>query len=96
MPLENMKMENQIQKTKTKTDNAKISGSKITKDMNLADIVFKYPEAAEVLLDYGLHCVGCIASSFDTIEMGAKAHGMSDEEIDEMTVRINEVIEHKE
>jgi len=27
---------------------------KITKDMNLGEVVFKYPEAAEVLIDYGL------------------------------------------
>lgn len=71
-------------------------GEKITKDMNLGQIVFIYPEAAEVLLDYGLHCVGCFASEFDTIEMGARVHGMSDEEVDEMLERINEVVEFGE
>ena len=35
---------------------------KITKDTNLAEIVINSPEAAEVLLDYGLHCVGCALS----------------------------------
>ncbi|HLC93414.1 MAG TPA: DUF1858 domain-containing protein [Patescibacteria group bacterium] len=74
----------------------KNSKQSITKDMNLADVVFKYPEAAEVLLDYGLHCVGCIASSFDTIEAGAKVHGMSDDEVHEMIERINEVVAYKE
>ncbi len=68
----------------------------ITKDMNLADVVFKFPKTAEVLLDYGLHCIGCAANSFDTIEMGAKVHGMSDSEIAEMVARLNEVIIHKE
>jgi len=65
---------------------------KITKDMNISDVVFKYPKAAEIMLDYGLHCVGCAASSFDTIEAGAKIHGLPDEEIDEMVERINEVV----
>jgi hybrid cluster-associated redox disulfide protein len=69
---------------------------KITKDMNLGEVVFKYPEAAEVLTDYGLSCVGCFASSFDSIEQGAKIHQLSDEELDEMLERINEVIEHGE
>ncbi len=69
---------------------------KITKDMNLGEVVIEYPELAEVLLDYGLHCVGCFANSFDTVEMGASAHGMSDEEVDEMVVRLNEVVETKE
>ncbi len=64
----------------------------IEPDMNLGDLVIKYPVAAEVLLDYGLHCVGCFANAFDTIEMGARVHGMSDEEITEMLDRVNEVI----
>ncbi len=68
----------------------------ITKDMNLGEVVFKYPEAAEVLTDYGLSCVGCFASSFDTIEQGAKIHQLSDEEMQEMIDRINEVINYGE
>ena len=68
----------------------------ITKDMNLGEIVYKYPEAAEVLLDYGLHCVGCFASSFDTIEEGAKIHQFSDDEVNEMLERINEAVNFKE
>jgi hybrid cluster-associated redox disulfide protein len=69
---------------------------KITKDMNLGEVVFKYPEAAEVLTDYGLSCVGCFASSFDTIEQGAKIHELSDEELEEMLERINEVVNYGE
>lgn len=68
----------------------------IKKDTNLADLIFKYPEAAEILLDYGLHCVGCIANGFDTVEAGAKIHGYSDKEVDEMITRINEVVEFGE
>ena len=69
---------------------------KITKDMNLGEVIFKYPEVAEVFTDYGLHCVGCFAASFDTIEMGAKIHQLSDEEVTEMVKRVNEVIENQE
>jgi hybrid cluster-associated redox disulfide protein len=69
---------------------------KITKDMNLGEVVFKYPEAAEVLTDYGLSCVGCFASSFDTIEQGAKIHELSDEELEDMLGRINEVVNYGE
>jgi hybrid cluster-associated redox disulfide protein len=63
---------------------------------NLGEVVFRFPEAAEILTDYGLHCVGCFASSFDTIADAAKIHDMSDEEIGEMIDRVNEVIQHKE
>lgn len=69
---------------------------KITKDFNLAELVYKYPETEEILLDYGLHCAGCIANTFDSVEAGAKVHGIPDEEIDEMLERINEVINFHE
>lgn len=68
----------------------------VKKDTNIAQLINKYPDTAEVLLDYGLHCVGCIASSFDTIEVGAKMHGMSEDEIDKLVERINEVIKYNE
>jgi len=68
----------------------------ITKDMNLAEVIFKYPMVAEVLMDYGLHCVGCVLNSLDTIEMGAKIHKLSSEEIEEMVKRANEVAKHEE
>lgn len=77
-------------------ENKEIKRIEITKDMNLGEVVFKFPEAAEVLTDYGLSCVGCFASSFDTIEQGAKIHQLSDEELDEMIERINEVVNHGE
>lgn len=69
---------------------------KITKDTNLSELITKHPKAAEILLDYGLHCVGCVASSFDTVGVGARIHGYSEEEVEEMVVRINEVIEFGE
>ena len=69
---------------------------KIKKTDNLAEVVFKYPQVVEVLIDYGLHCVGCVAATYDSIEAGAKIHGMSDDEIKEMLVRVNEVIKFEE
>lgn len=68
----------------------------VVRSDKIADVVFKYPIAAEVMLDYGLHCVGCIASGFDTIEKGAKLHDLTDEEIDEMVERVNEAINEGE
>lgn len=64
----------------------------VTKDSNLGDLVKSYPQAAQVLLDYGLHCVGCFANAFDTIEMGARVHGMTDDEVEEMIGKVNETI----
>lgn len=80
----------------TKNQQKKEEKMLVTKDSNLGQVMLKHPETAEVLLDFGLHCVGCFASSFDTIEMGAKIHGMTDEEVTEMVERVNEVIQFGE
>ena len=63
----------------------------ITKDMLLDDIVKKYPETIMILMGYGLHCVGCIVSEIETIEQGAKIHGLDDKEIDFMLKDLNAI-----
>lgn len=82
--------------TQSNSTKDKLKKDKITKDMNLADILFKYPETAEVFTDYGLHCAGCFAAGFDTLEAGAKIHSLTDQEIDELVFRVNEVISEGE
>lgn len=77
-------------------NNAGVPIQKVTKDTNLAELLMDHPGTAEILLDYGLHCVGCFANSFDTLEGGAKIHGFSDEELHEMVDRLNEFIEFGE
>ena len=46
-------------------------------------------EAAEILLDKGLHCLGCHAAHFESLEEGCKGHGMSDEEIEDLIKKLN-------
>ena len=57
---------------------------KITKNMLIEDVVLKHPDVASIFFAYGLHCVGCHISSMETIEEGAKGHGMGDGEINMM------------
>lgn len=68
---------------------------KITKDMTLWDIVNQNPEAAEVMLKKGLHCIGCGVAKFETLEQGALAHGLSEKEVEEMVEEINQKINAK-
>lgn len=65
---------------------------KVSADANLGEIVRRYPEAARIMVQYGLFCVGCFASAFETIAEGARAHGLSKEELRDMINKINEVI----
>ncbi len=66
--------------------------AKISKEMNLGEVAKTYPKAAEIMLAYGLHCLGCFANVFDTIDNGMKLHGYSDKDTDGMIEKINKEI----
>lgn len=61
----------------------------ITKSMGIKEILEKKPSAAGVMMDAGLHCLGCAASRFESLEQGCQVHGMSDEQIEKMVTDIN-------
>jgi len=63
----------------------------IAKDERISEILKKNPEAGYVMMKYGIHCVGCHAAMYETLEQGAQMHGMSDKEIDSMINEINKV-----
>ena len=48
----------------------------ITADTNIIEAVQSHPEILEVFAQYGLGCVGCMASHFESIGQGAGAHGI--------------------
>lgn len=64
----------------------------ITKETNIAELLGAHPQTAEVFMQYGLHCVGCMAAAFDSIEQGAKAHGIDDERIENLIEDLNLVV----
>ena len=68
--------------------------AKINKDILMGRLVADYPEIGRVLMEeYGLHCVGCMAAGMETLEQGAKVHGMSDKEIDRMVADLRQLAE---
>jgi hybrid cluster-associated redox disulfide protein len=50
---------------------------KITKDMTFEQVLSKHPELAQEMFALGMHCVGCSAAAFETLEMGALSHGIN-------------------
>jgi len=61
----------------------------LSKDMIMSAIGMASPKAAELLAEYGLHCLTCFANQFDTLEQGAMVHGMDDDEIEDMITEVN-------
>jgi len=67
----------------------------ITKKTTIADLLEKYPDSMDILLEYGIECIGCHASPSESIEEGFLAHGMSNDEVNEVIDKINAEISTK-
>ena len=72
----------------------------ITRDTTIEDVFKRFPnksqKLAQVMTNAGLHCVGCSASTWETIEAGMYSHGMEDQKIDSLLKELNQVLEEKE
>ena len=66
--------------------------SEIRKEIPINDLINNHPDVIPVLMGYGLHCVGCSFASHDTLETGAKMHGMNEEEVEMMIKDVNVTI----
>jgi hybrid cluster-associated redox disulfide protein len=66
---------------------------KISKGMTLGEVISNFPDAVPTMVNYGLHCVGCHVAAYETVEQGAKAHGMTDADIDKMLKEMNKAAE---
>ena len=61
----------------------------INKNMMIEEAIGINPKVADILMAKGVHCIGCGGLSFETLEMGLKAHGMPNKEIDKLIKNIN-------
>ena len=57
------------------------------KDTRIGEILEKAPEKAELLLEVGMHCLGCPASQMETLEEACDVHGIDVEEVIKNTRR---------
>jgi hybrid cluster-associated redox disulfide protein len=67
----------------------------ITKKMTFQEAMLVSQTAGLIFLKYGLHCIGCHMAADESIEDGARAHGLDDKQITEMIKEINELIKDK-
>lgn len=49
---------------------------KIEKTTKIGELLETAPEKAEILLNAGMHCLGCPASQAETIEEACMVHGI--------------------
>ena len=53
-----------------------MSYEKITENMNIREVIEKYPVVISVFQKYNMGCIGCIASSFEKISDITAVHGV--------------------
>lgn len=53
----------------------------IEKTMKIGDFCEQYPEKIDILLEAGMHCLGCPASQAETIEEACEVHGIDVEDL---------------
>ena len=54
---------------------------KFERNTTIGEILEKAPEKSEVLLEIGMHCLGCPASQMETLEEACGVHGIDVEEL---------------
>ncbi|MBE5806146.1 MAG: DUF1858 domain-containing protein [Clostridiales bacterium] len=53
----------------------------ITRNTKIGDLIQNAPEKAEILLQSGMHCLGCPAAQAETLEEACDVHGIDVEEL---------------
>ncbi len=53
----------------------------INKDMLIYDLLQAKPEAGEILMSIGMHCLGCACARGETIADAASVHGVNVDEL---------------
>lgn len=64
----------------------------ITKDMIIADIIQIDMDLVPILMNTGMHCIGCPSAQGETLEEAAMVHGI---DADELVNVLNEYLANK-
>lgn len=58
----------------------------IEKTMTIGSLLENYPDKADILLDAGMHCLGCPSAQAETLEEACAVHGI---DVDELIKKLN-------
>ena len=49
---------------------------KVTKDMTIGELIGSFPQVAPILMQVGMHCLGCPSAQAETLGEAAMVHGL--------------------
>jgi len=61
----------------------------INKEMTIGEVIRSFPKSVEVLMSFGMGCVGCPSAQAETLEEAAGVHGLN---IDELIEALNKAV----
>lgn len=61
-----------------------------TREMSLLEALQAHPEAKEIFKKHGMACLGCMGAMAESIEAGARMHGL---DLDALLNELNQLIE---
>ena len=53
--------------------------AQISKDTKIGELLDIFPDSAPILMEIGMHCLGCPASQMESLEEAAMVHGIDAE-----------------
>ena len=65
----------------------------INKQMSIGEVLQIDRTTAPIMMEYGMHCMGCPYSQRESLEMGCAAHGM---DVNELVEKLNQYLAEKE
>ena len=65
---------------------------KVTKDMTIGELLMMDRSAGMILMQNGMHCVGCPSAAGETLEEASMVHGM---DCEKLASEINAFLESK-
>lgn len=63
---------------------------KIQKTITIGEIVRTYPQSPEILMRFGMGCVGCPSAQAETLEEAAMVHGIN---LEDLLQELNKAVE---
>lgn len=64
--------------------------ARVTRDMTIAEVLAIDRSTAAIFMQFGMHCIGCPASSGETMEQAAGVHGI---DTDDLLKALNDYLE---
>lgn len=61
--------------------------------MNVMEVIALHSGAEDILAAYGLHCFQCAFNQLDSIEAGARTHGLDNVDIENLVTDLQELID---